>query len=257
MAIKEEEKFVASNILEGMTSISAVLNAMGSDYNDRRIQTVWVDRERTEKLSRELRFLRGKAKELHFTLQTVSSEDISAHVIGNTHGGVIAFCTERTIPTLTADCLEANGFYVYLEGIEDPYNFGYSLRSLYATGCQGILLPMRNWMSAAGVVCRSSAGASELFPMWEGDALEIVRAFKQKGYRVVCAHEKTNLVLGKCEMKLPLLLLVGGEKRGISSAVLEEADMLVKIDYSRDFHASLSAASATTIFAYEIARQND
>ena len=38
--------------------------------------------------------------------------------------------------------------------------------------------------------------------------------------------------------------------------VLDKADMLVKIGYGREFRASLSAASATTMFAYEIARQN-
>ena len=71
-----------------------------------------------------------------------------------------------------------------------------------------------------------------------------------------CQHENTENVLGKCALPLPILLLVGGEKRGISRKVLEEADILVKIGYAREFRASLSAASATTMFAYEIARQN-
>ena len=111
-------------------------------------------------------------------------------------------------------------------------------------------------MSAAGVVSRSSAGASELFDMYQGDAENVVRIFKSHGYTIVCAEEKTENVLGECNLPLPILLIVGGEKRGISKAVLEMADVLVKIDYGRDFNASLSAASATTIFAYEIARQN-
>lgn len=256
MAIKEEEKFVASNILEGMTSISAVLNAMGSDYNDRRIQTVWVDRERTEKLSRELRFLRGKAKELHFTLRTVSSEDISAHVIGNTHGGVIAFCTERTIPTLTADCLEANGFYVYLEGIEDPYNFGYTLRSLYAAGVNGVILSPRNWMSAGGVVARSSAGASELLPLYLASPEELTRIFHDANYCIYAAGIRDSVSIYEAKLNRPLLLIVGGEKRGISRALLDHADQIVRIDYGRDFRGSLSAASAATVMAFEVMRQN-
>lgn len=111
-------------------------------------------------------------------------------------------------------------------------------------------------MSAAGVVARSSAGASELFPMFTADPLDTARHFKSLGYTIVCAEEKTDNVLGKCEMKLPILLIVGGEKRGISRSLIEQADLLVKIDYARDFRASLSAASATTMFAYEIMRQN-
>jgi 23S rRNA (guanosine2251-2'-O)-methyltransferase len=83
-----------------------------------------------------------------------------------------------------------------------------------------------------------------------------VLEFKRRGYSVVCADERTDNILGKCDLPLPILLIVGGEKRGISREILNLADVLVKIDYARDFNASLSAASATTMFAYEIMRQN-
>ena len=111
-------------------------------------------------------------------------------------------------------------------------------------------------MSAAGVVARSSAGASEMFRIYKADPLVAAETFKSKGYKIVCADERTDNVLGICELKKPLLLIVGGEKRGISRALVDNADILVKINYAREFKASLSAASATTMFAYEIMRQN-
>ena len=123
-------------------------------------------------------------------------------------------------------------------------------------GCSGVILTERNWMSAAGVVCRSSAGASEMFSMYKSSPINCIEVFKSKGYRVVCADENTDNILGECELKLPILLIVGGEKRGISRSIIDCADTLVKIDYAREFRASLSAASATTMFAYEISRQN-
>ena len=55
---------------------------------------------------------------------------------------------------------------------------------------------------------------------------------------------------------LTVLLIIGGEKRGLSAAIINQADLKVKIDYQRDFNASLSTASAATMFAYEIMRQN-
>ena len=143
-----------------------------------------------------------------------------------------------------------------IQGIEDPFNFGYSLRSLYACGACGILLPKRNWMSAAGVVCRSSAGASEMFAVYKCDEIEAAKMFKDNGFNVVCADERTDNILGQCALPCPILLVVGGEKRGISRGLLDLADTLVKIPYGREFKASLSAASATTMFAYEIMRQN-
>lgn len=96
-----------------------------------------------------------------------------------------------------------------------------------------------------------------MFCMYKANPADCVKIFKDKGYTVVCADENTDNILGKCELKLPLLLIVGGEKRGISRAIMDCADMLVRIDYAREFRASLSAASATTMFAYEIARQNN
>ena len=70
------------------------------------------------------------------------------------------------------------------------------------------------------------------------------------------ANVDTEDTLEDTALPYPLLLIVGGEKRGISHAVRRHADTVVKISYGRDFDAALSAASATTILAYEIAKQN-
>ena len=253
---KEESRFAQSTLFEGMTSIRSVIYAADRGISDRRIIRILVDSERCKSRGKELAWLRVKSRELGFSIEQTTAAEIDTLTTGNTHGGIVAECTERTIPSLDGSEIKPNGFYVMIEGIEDPYNFGYALRSLYACGADGVVLSPRNWMSAAGVVARSSAGASELLPMYTADPLDTAKLFKELGYTIVCAEEKTDNVLGKCEMKLPLLLIVGGEKRGISKSLVECADMLVKIDYAREFRASLSAASATTMFAYEIMRQN-
>ena len=255
--IKEETKFIDSVVFEGMTSIRAIITATDNNTNDRKINKILYDKDKIKKIAKNVGYLKAVSKLYNFEIFESSSEEIEKYTLGNTHGGIIAFTTNRTIPSLSRNSdIKTNGFYCMIEGIEDPYNFGYSLRSLYATGCDGIILPERNWMSAAGVVARSSAGASELFPIFKADALEAAEFFKNLGYSIVCADENTDNVLGKCDLKYPLLLIVGGEKRGISAALMNYADIKVKIEYKRDFKASLSAASATTMFAYEIMRQN-
>ena len=255
--IKEETKFIDSNVFEGMTSIRAILASIDANVNTRKINRILFDKARLSKIAKNISYLRAVSQKYGFDIVESTAEEISEYTLGNTHGGIIAFAEERIIPDLSDDSdIKKDGFYAMIEGIEDPYNFGYSLRSLYATGCDGIILTERNWMSAAGVVARSSAGASELFPIFKSDPVKAAMFFKRLGYTVVCADEDTDNILGKCELKLPLLLIVGGEKRGISAALMKEADLKVKIDYKRNFRASLSAASATTMFAYEIMRQN-
>ena len=84
----------------------------------------------------------------------------------------------------------------------------------------------------------------------------IIDIMKNIGYTIVCADIKNSVSVFDENLKFPIFLIVGGEKRGISKSVIESADILVKIDYKNEFKASLSAASAATMFAYEIARQN-
>lgn len=254
---KEERKQQDSTLFEGMTSIRALIDGIRQKGNTRRILKVLIDPEKSDKNYKNICYLKAVSKELGFTVEETDAESLDRMTLGTSHGGIVALTTERSLPRLSDESdLSENGFYVMIQGIEDPYNFGYALRSLYAMGCDGIIIPERNWMSAAGVVARSSAGASELLTMYTADALDAADLFKSRGYRIVCADERTDHILGTCDLPLPLLLIVGGEKRGISKALMEKADLLVKIDYGREFRASLSAASATTIFAYEIARQN-
>ena len=254
MQQKENEKFVTSNVLEGMTSISALLNS--TEQNDRKILGIWFDAAKKKSKAAELGFLVAKSHELSFPIEFRSAEEIDAASIGHTHGGILAFCSDRTIPPLTRDAIKPNGFYVYLEGVEDPYNFGYTIRSLYAAGVDGIVLPERNWMTAAGVVARASAGTSELIPLYIADTEQLVADFHALDYQILCAGIRDSVSLYETDLIFPILLVVGGEKRGISRNLLQHADRIVRIDYGRTFRGSLSAASAATVMAFEILRRN-
>ena len=255
--IKEDIKFQDSLVFEGMTSIRSIIKGIELGINDRKIIKVLYDKYKYRKISKEVGYLKAVSYQMNYEVLEAENSEIEKITLGASHGGIIAITEPRNIPYLSIESdIKEKGFYCMIQGIEDPYNFGYSLRSLYACGCDGIILPERNWLSAAGVVARSSAGASELFPIYNSDPLSCADIFHQKGYKIVCADERTDNVLGKCQLEYPILLIVGGEKRGISKELLNKTDMLVKIEYAREFRASLSAASATTMFAYEIMRQN-
>jgi len=238
-------------IFEGMISIRAIIES-----GSRRIHRLYYDNKRAQKNKKELAWLGHRAEEWGFEITLCDGEEISALCSGTTHGGVAALCGERKLLPPTADDIPESGFFMMLEGIEDPFNFGFAVRSAYAAGADAILLPERNWMSSAGTVCRSAAGASEKIPMFTASDSEVIALFKQKGYRVVCADMPDSKGLWESDLKKPLLLIIGGEKRGISRAVLDTADAKVRIDYGRDFPEALSAASASAILAFEVMRQN-
>lgn len=247
-------------LLEGMTAISAVLDPAVRAFNDRQVLEVYADRERAQRKPRELAFLRARGRELGFPVTLVGADELDAMTAGKTHGGFAARCSGRTIPELEAcpDAIRRDGFYVLPEGIEDPYNFAYTLRSLYAAGADGAILPPRNWMSAAGIVAKSSAGTSEKLPLFSCDPPRAAELFRSWGFRVICAGIRDSVDLYEADLRLPLLLVIGGEKRGISRGVLEHADLTVRIRYSdrHGFRGSLPSAASAAVLAFEVMRQN-
>ncbi len=257
MAIKEETRYVAENLFEGMVSFRTLIGVQGSEHNGRKIKKVYYALEKLKKNKGEFSYIKAKSHEFSFETELCSMEMINEMTIGTSHGGVAILTGEREIPLLRdkKDEIRENGFYFMLDGIEDPYNFGYALRSLYASGVDGIILTKRNWMSAAGVVCRSSAGASELFPMFISEDTEDLKFFSEKGYEIVCADIENSVSIYETELKKPIFVVVGGEKRGISAGVLELANKVVRLDYAREFPQALSAASASSIIAFEVLRQ--
>lgn len=246
------------NIYEGMTSISAIISKCIERSNCEKINKVVVDEDKIKSKSREISFLKHKSIELGFKLEYWSGAEIDKYTTGNTHGGIIAFCNPTSIPFLNTniDKINPKGVYVMLDGIEDPYNFGYSVRSIYAAGADGIILPRRNWMNVAGIVAKSSAGASELIDMFVAEPQDAIDIFKGMGYKIVCSGIRNSVSMYDADMKKPIFLIVGGEKRGISGLIEAQADMIARVEYGREFRGSLSAASAATIMVYEIFRQN-
>ena len=248
-----------ANIFEGMTSISAIISNCERNANPKRtIVRVLVDKTKTQSKARELAFLRKKSSQLGFAVVLVDGDEIAIKTTGNTHGGIIAECKPKEIGLLSenSEKIVPAGVYVMLDGVEDPYNFGSSVRSIYASGVDGIILPPRNWMDVAGIVAKSSAGASELMDMFIAEPQEAIDFFRSKGYKIICSGIRDSISMYDADMKKPVFLIVGGEKRGISSTIERQADIVARVEYGRDFRGSLSTASAATIMVYEIYRQN-
>ena len=253
--IKENIKYSDSCVFEGMTSISALIGAIESGNNDRKIHKIYFDKDKISSKSRELGFLKAKSFVHNFEINFVDNEELSSFTVGNTHGGIVALCGDRTISSFDKAMIAPKGVYFYVEGIEDPYNFGNSIRSLYALGVDGLIVGERNWFSAAGVVARSSAGTSELLNVYSSsDICETIDEFRALGYKIVCAGIRDSVSIFEADLSAPIFIILGGEKRGISRKILDKADTVVRIDYGNKFSGSLSSSASCAIFAYEAMR---
>jgi 23S rRNA (guanosine2251-2'-O)-methyltransferase len=239
-------------LIEGQTSVLAVLAS-----KSRKVESILIAKETDRRKKLSLVPIIRRAENQGVPVKEIEREKIDELCLGKTHGGVAAYVGEREYFPLEKALETENGFFVLLDGVEDPYNFGQALRAVYAAGADGILLPERNWMSAAAVVARSSAGASEYINAISCDVNKALLAFKEKGYRiVVCDNTEKSVPMNEAELKKPLVLVVGGEKRGIHAELRALADVEARIEYGRDFKASLGAAPACSILAFEVLRQN-
>ena len=155
------------------------------------------------------------------------------------------------------DCFQdKNPFLAILEGIEDPFNFAYALRTLYAAGCSGVLLNERNWAHQDGLIAKSSAGASEYIRLIDCKDMEnTLEICKEKGCTLYCAMRKDAIEMYDADYTKPFILAIGGEKRGLSKIVLNQSDQNIMIPYANDFKNALNASSAVAAVAFEVVRQ--
>ena len=248
---KEAEKVCDSSLVEGALSVFSILN-----HGSRKIECVYL-RQDVDESDRKISALIRKCQKANVPITRRDEKFFADKAIGITHGGVLAAVGNRSMQAPEALLKKKNGFFVYLCGMEDPYNFGYAIRSLYAAGVDGIFVTPRNWLSAAGISVRASAGATEKIPFAVAeDNEQFCLLAKKQGYRVVAADENDATPHTKADLRRPLILIIGGEKRGIPSHVLSVCHEKVVIAYGRAADHSLSAAAAAAVLGFEVLRQN-
>lgn len=260
-------------LLEGEISVMAALSA-----RNREVHRIILS---TDKPPDDVRELEALARAAQAPVERLLREQVDALAQGKTHGGVVAEVGERhfltlgqllsltpdpspspsshrqNVPVGDVPPARRGEFVVMLDGIEDPFNFGQAVRALYAAGASGLVVRPRNWMSAVAVVARASAGASELMSTALAEDPQTAAAFfKQHGLSIaVTARDRRATSIYDTDLTRPMFLVIGGEKRGISRAFMDQADLLLKVPYRRKFPHSLGTAASAAVIAFEVMRQ--
>ena len=231
----------------------------------RPVYRVMLDRERFDKVRKDR--YRLPEKRQYSLLKRLCSEkkvpvvmeDFSGKesVYGTACGGIAAEVGARSFLAEEEMLSLDRPYLAVLDGIEDPYNFGQVLRSFYASGVDGVIVPVRNFFSSSAIVARASAGASELLKVCVSEDLtEFCEKVKKSGavlYATAAAPDALDLY--KTEYKRPLCVVFGGERRGISGKIAAKCDAVLRIPYPRNSGVSLSASSAAAVIAFEIGRR--
>ena len=128
----------------------------------RRLDFVVVARERRdERLEGVIQLCRSKGVRVSIE----PKEQLTRLAKTDAHQGVLALVKEREFLSIE-DLMrpKAEGeyrFFLALDGVEDPHNFGALLRTADGAGVDGVIVPERRSAPVTGTVAKTSAGASE------------------------------------------------------------------------------------------------
>lgn len=237
-------------IFTGAIAVKAALQA-----KKRTIIKVYFAKDKIKKDS-NLQFIWQLAQDRQVETVLCDHDLISEITEERNHGGVCAKVGDYQGIELSTICQKENAYLALIYGVEDPYNIGYMMRSLYASGCQGIILNTRKWQNSQGIITRSSAGASELIDFCFVSEIAIVLQHIQvNNITLLCADRKNALNLYDYKFPKSFIICFGGEKRGLPSEITQASSQNLYIPYANQFKNALNASSATSIFAFEIYRQ--
>lgn len=242
------------SVICGYISVSAALKG-----GKRTVHRIIVDTERYNRVMRSKYHYKEKKqyealKRYEAAVDFLSAEEFLSFTAGDNAGGIAAEVGTRNFCRQEKLFCNKKGYVVILDGIEDPYNFGYVLRTVYAAGADGVIIPERNFFGADNTVIRSSAGASEYLDIAvTNDLVSTVELAALAGYTVAATAKSISAVsVYETNVSRPICLILGGEKRGISKNVLEKANVTLCIPYPRDCDYSLSASAAANIISFQI-----
>jgi 23S rRNA (guanosine2251-2'-O)-methyltransferase len=172
------------------------------------------------------------------------------------HQGLILAITPYeylSLPELMAQSKE-NPFYLILDNLEDPHNFGSILRTADASGVDGIIIPKHRAVGITPVVVKTSTGAVEHVPVARVTNIhQAIKELKEKGFWIFGTDMK-GTSYSKWNAQGSIALIIGNEGRGMSEGLKKEVDEMLTIPMVGHVQ-SLNASVAAGLLMYEAFRQ--
>jgi 23S rRNA (guanosine2251-2'-O)-methyltransferase len=146
-------------------------------------------------------------------------------------------------------------FFLVLDCIEDPRNFGAILRTADAAGVHGVVIQAYRSVSIVPETSKSSAGAVEYVPVTLVPNIKhAINEMKQRGITVIGAETGSRTMPWDIDLTIPACIVVGSEGRGMRKTVREHCDVLIGIPM-RGRIGSLNVSVAAGILLFEVVRQ--
>ncbi|PSB07974.1 rRNA methyltransferase [Pleurocapsa sp. CCALA 161] len=142
---------------------------------------------------------------------------------------------------------------IALERLQDPGNLGTIIRTAVAAGVDGLWLSPDSVDFYSPKVLRASVGQWFRLPvMTNQDLSQLIE--QQQGVQIIATTSQATKTYWEVDFTRPSLILLGNEGAGLSSQLLDLADIHIKIPLANHVE-SLNVAIATALLLYEAQRQ--
>lgn len=240
---------------EVVFGLHPVLEALGSGR--RRLDHVMVAREaRGPRLGRLL----AEARRAGIPVRHVPREALERKVgRGAAHQGVAAVVSPVPYADPEELCRAAaadpGAILLVLDGLEDPRNLGAILRTAAGVGARGVLLGGDRTVGITAAAAKTAAGAAERVRVAReprpGRRLESLR---RAGFRLVALDPRGETPWDRADLRGRLALVVGGEGRGLKTALRAACHDRVAIPLAAGVE-SLNVSVAVAVVLFEAVRQ--
>ncbi|MBN2653990.1 MAG: 23S rRNA (guanosine(2251)-2'-O)-methyltransferase RlmB [Nitrospirae bacterium] len=245
---RQHVKRIETDWIYGLNPVSEALRS------GRKIEKV-VYSSRNDAVSKLLK----EAAELGITLEQAGKQFFDEK-FQKGHQGIAA--KAAPISTISIeDLLEIPGsrhespFFMVLDCIEDPRNFGAVLRTADSAGAHGVVFQSHRSAGLSPLVAKASAGAIEHVALCETVNIKhAILAMKQQDILILGAEAGSENTIWDIDLTGPVAIVVGSEGKGLRRTVRDLCDEIVSLPMLGSVN-SLNVSVASGIMAYEVVRR--
>jgi tRNA G18 (ribose-2'-O)-methylase SpoU len=151
--------------------------------------------------------------------------------------------------------IKRNPIYLILDRVIDTYNIGSLFRLADAIGAEKLYICGETEYPPSSRIHKAAVGTEEWVP-WEKveKTTELIKRLKEEGVQIVAVEQDSRSIgptLLATRLNFPVAIVVGNETDGISSEVLDLADVIVELPMF-GVNKSFNVWGSAAVVAYKV-----
>ena len=152
------------------------------------------------------------------------------------------------------EILESDGIIWLLAGAKYPVNIGFTIRTAEVSGANAVFIDSELNSNDRKGAKRASMKSHRFIPLHWVDGISIVDRAKLSGFRIISIEDIGSKTPWEADLTGKIMLIIGGEREGISKSILEKSDEILRIPMT-GFVPSFNLQAPMAIVAAEAQRQ--